>query len=73
MEDETRAFLILIVNSIATVLLWMIANMVVGIYIGFAFFEGSPNWKNIVYYVIAFVTFILLIKRLRNKWKDVEL
>lgn len=73
MEDETRAFLILIVNSIATVLLWMIANMVVGIYIGFAFFEGSPSWKNIVYYVIAFVTFILLIKRLRNKWKDVEL
>lgn len=73
MEDETRAFLILIVNSIAMVLLWMIANMVVGIYIGFAFFEGSPSWKNIVYYVIAFVTFILLIKRLRNKWKDVEL
>lgn len=73
MEDETRAFLILIVNSIATVLLWMIANMVVGIYIGFAFFEGSPGWKNIVYYIIAFVTFILLIKRLRNKWKDVEL
>ena len=71
MEDETRAFLILILNSIALVLIWMIANMIVGIYIGLAFFEGSPSWKNIVYYVAVVVTFIMLAKRLKNKWKDI--
>ncbi len=69
MEDETRAFLVLILNSIALTLIWMIANMMVGIYIGLAFFEGSPNWKNIVYYILALGTFILLVKRLRSKWK----
>lgn len=69
MEDETRAFLVLILNSIAITLIWMIANMLVGIYIGFAFFEGSPNWKNIVYYIAALATFILLVRRLRSKWK----
>ena len=69
MEDETRAFLILIVNSIALVLLWMIANMMVGIYMGLAFFEHSPSWKNILYYLVALVTFVLVIKRLVKKWK----
>ena len=71
MEDETRGFLILVLNSIALVILWMMANMLVGIYIGLAFYEDTPGWKNIVYYILALASFILLIKRLRSKWKDV--
>jgi len=69
MEDETRAFLILIVNSIAYVLLWMMANVFVGIYFGLAFFEGSPSWKNILYYVITFGTLFLICRMLKRKWK----
>ncbi len=68
MEDETRDFLVLVLNSIALMLLWMIANVFAGIYLGYAFFEGSPSWKNIVYYIISIVTFILVIRRLRRKW-----
>lgn len=71
MEDETRGFLILVLNSIALVILWMMANMLVGIYIGLAFYEDTPGWKNIVYYILALVSFILLVRRLRSKWKDV--
>ena len=69
MEDDTRAFLILIVNTIAWVLLWMIANLLVGIYWGFGFFEVHVSWKNILYYIIALATFILLIWHIRRKWK----
>jgi ABC-type glycerol-3-phosphate transport system permease component len=68
MEDDTREFLVLIINTIALVLLWMIANVLVGIYMGYAFFNGSPGWKNIVYYIISAVAFTLLIRRLRKKW-----
>ena len=69
MEDETRDFLILIVNTIAIVLLWMIANVLVGIYLNFAFFEDTPGWKNIVYYIGFITSLFFLIRHLRRKWK----
>jgi hypothetical protein len=69
MEDETRAFLILIINSMAYVLLWMMVNVLIGIYFGFAFFEGSPSWKNLLYYVLAFGTLFLILRMLKRKWK----
>jgi len=69
MEDDTRAFLVLIVNTIALVLLWMIANVLVGIYMGYAFFEGSPSWKNILYYIITLISFIFLVRRIWRKWE----
>lgn len=69
MENDTRAFLILILNTIAWVLIWMIANVLFGIFMGYAFYENSPGWGNIVYYIISGATFILLIWHLRKKWK----
>ena len=44
MEDETREFLVRILNTIAMVLLWMITNVFFGIFLGYAFFDGSPTW-----------------------------
>ncbi|HSN62217.1 MAG TPA: hypothetical protein VLR49_14855 [Ferruginibacter sp.] len=67
MEDDTRAFLVLILNTIAWVLLWMIANVLVGIYLGYAFFEGSPSWKNILYYILALTSLFFLIRRIKRK------
>ncbi len=69
MEDDTRAFLVLIANTIAWVLLWMIANVLVGIYMGYAFFETSPTWKNILYYTIALATLIFVARRIWRKWE----
>lgn len=69
MEDETRAFLILIANTLAWVLLWMIANVLVGIYLGYAFFEGSPSWKNILYYLVAIATLVYVARRIWRKWE----
>ncbi len=69
MEDDTRAFLMLILNTIAWVLLWMIANVLIGIYWGYAFFDEKISWQNIVYYIISLSTFILVIWHIRRKWK----
>ena len=69
MEDDTRAFLVLIVNTIAWVLLWMIANVLVGIYWGYGFYEDKVGWKNILYYILALGTLIFMIWYIRRKWK----
>jgi ABC-type glycerol-3-phosphate transport system permease component len=69
MEDETRGFLVLILNTISIVLLWMLTSMFFGIYLGYGFFETTIGWKNIVFYVLLLVTLFFLIRHLRRKWK----
>lgn len=69
MEDETREFLVRILNTVSIVLLWMMANVFIGIYKGFAFFEEKPNWANYLYYVFLVTSFVLLIVHLKRKWK----
>jgi ABC-type glycerol-3-phosphate transport system permease component len=69
MEDDTRGFLVLIVNTIALVLMWMIANVLVGIYWGYAFYEMNVSWKNIIYYILSLATLVLLVWYITRKWK----
>ncbi len=69
MEDETRDFLVKIANTIAMILLWMMANVFFGIYKQLGFFEGSPTWKNWLYYTLAVASLVWVIFYLRRKWK----
>ena len=69
MEDDTREFLVKIVNTISMVLLWMIACVFFGIFLEFAFFDGTPTWKNIVFYILFLVSLGFLIRYLIRKWK----
>jgi hypothetical protein len=68
MENETREFLVLIVNTVAWVLLWMMVNVFVGIYHGFAFFEGAPDAYNLIFYVWFLTSLFLLVRFLKKKW-----
>lgn len=70
MEDETRAFFVLIANSIALLLVWMIANILVGLYWGYAYFDGTPGWKNLLYYFISLVLFFFIARHIIRKWKN---
>jgi len=69
MEDETRAFLVKILQTISIVLLWMMINVFAGIYKGYAFFENKPDWTNYLYYFLFLASLIALIIHLRRKWK----
>jgi len=69
MEDDTRAFLVRILNTVAFVLLWMMLNVFIGIYKGFAFFTDKPDWTNWVYYLFLIISFAVLIIKLKRKWK----
>lgn len=70
MDEETQKFLLSIVNSIARILAWMIANLFFGMYMEWAFFEHTPELGNIIYYLLSVITFLWLLKYLRSKWKD---
>ncbi len=69
MEDDTRGFLVLIVNTISIVFIWMMTHVLLGIYFGLAFFEETPGWKNYLYYVILLASLFFLIRFIRRKWK----
>jgi hypothetical protein len=69
MEDETREFLVRILNTIAIVLLWMMLNVFFGFYKNYAFFDIKPDWTNYVFYVFSFASLIMLIIHLWRKWK----
>ena len=69
MDPDVKAFLLLIVNTLSWVMIWLMVNMTIGIYFGYAFFEGSPSTGNIIYGIFLLVSFILLFRLIRKKWK----
>lgn len=69
MEDDTRAFLIRIVQTVSIVLLWMMVNVFIGIYKNYAFFEDRPGWANYLYYAFFLISLAALIFHLIRKWK----
>ena len=69
MEDNTREFLVRIMQTISLLLLWLMLNVFAGMYKGLAYFEDTPGWKNYVYYVLSLASLIALILHLKRKWK----
>lgn len=69
-EQHIVPYLIKIVNTISTILIWMIANVFFGIYLGYGFFEGSPTLYNFIYYAVAIVSLVFLIRHIIKKWKS---
>lgn len=72
MEDETRWFFIVIVQTVSSLVLWMLINILCGLYFGLALFDERPTLKNYIYYVIAIGSFIWLVKYFVKKWKTVK-
>lgn len=70
MEEDVRAFLIKIVNTIAAIALCMMLNIILGIYFKLAFFDISPGWKNLLYYIFFIVSMLVLVRYLYRKWKS---
>jgi len=69
MEDDTKEFLVRILNTIAIVMVWMLLNVFFGFYYNYAFFDIKPGWTNYLFYVLSAGSFVLLIIHLKRKWK----
>jgi hypothetical protein len=68
-EEDTKEFLIRILQTISIVLLWMMVNVFFGFYKDYAFFERHPNWTNYLYYTLSGASLVLLVIHLWRKWK----
>jgi hypothetical protein len=68
-EEDPKDFLVRIVNTIAIVMLWMMANVFFGFYKDYAFFDQRLNWTNYLFYAFSLGSLIALIIYLYRKWK----
>ena len=69
MEDETREFLVRILNTIAIVLVWMMVNVFIGVYKGYGFYTTVPRLANYLYYAFLLISLAALLFHLQRKWK----
>lgn len=69
MEDDTRAFLVRVMQTVSIVLLWMMINVFLGLYKGYAFFKEQPTLANYVYYAFFLISLAVLLIHLKRKWK----
>lgn len=57
-----------IIKTITIVVIFLLIGLIVGIYLGFAFFEGKPSWQNLVFYIVYVFLFVVALKRIRRIW-----
>lgn len=69
MEEDTRAFLIKIIQTISLVLLWMLVNVFIGIYKEYGFMKDKFTWANGLFYAFSVGSLLWLIIHLKRKWK----
>lgn len=68
MEEETRAFLVRIANTLSLVLLWMMANVLAGFYFELAFYGSAQPYAHVLYYALSAISFVSLLLHLKRKW-----
>ena len=69
-DPDVKKFLLKVLNSVSLVLLWMMACATAGIYFKLGYSDGKPLIYTILFYAGMFITLLLLIRYLYNKWKD---
>ena len=71
MEPEVRKYLTTILNTMSMGLIWLLINTLFGIKMGLLFWgDTKPVW-HVVYYFCVVVSFVLLLRYIIKKWKEV--
>jgi hypothetical protein len=73
MEENTRNFLVLIMQTASSIILWLLTNIFFGIYLKYGLFETAPNAINILYYIFFIVGSFILFKYFKKRWKAIEI
>lgn len=73
MEDDTRLFLVTIMQTVSLIILWLLINIFVGLYLKMGLFEDTPSLKNILYYILFSGGCYLLYRHIKKKWDKVEI
>ncbi len=70
MEPEIKRFLWKIVKGISITLLWLLMNILLGLWLEWAFFYGRLNIFNILYYLWVLISLPALIYYVIRLWKS---
>lgn len=69
MEPEAQDFLKRIVQTVSVGILFLLLHMTFGLYLNWAFFEGTPTIGNIIYYLVFIASLTGLIYFYYKLWK----
>jgi hypothetical protein len=72
MEDNTKNFLILIMQTASSIILWLLINIFFGIYLKYGLFENTPTLMNILYYIIFIIGSFFLFKYFKKRWGTID-
>lgn len=73
MEDNAKNFLVLIVQTVSSIILWLMMNILFGLYLKYGLFTKTPSITNVVYYIIFIVGSFFLFKIFKKRWKAIDL
>jgi hypothetical protein len=68
MDPEMKQYFRKIINSLSYFILWLIFVLGIGLYFDLGRIVGNIDWINIIYYVLALISFMLLLRYLYRTW-----
>lgn len=68
MENDAKDFLLRVVRTLTSALLWLIVNVFIGIYMGWMFFYSKPTAGNYIFYIWMLGSLIALVFYFRKLW-----
>jgi len=70
MDPEVKLYFRKIMKSFSVGLLWMLCIATAGIFFQLGFVRDGFRWYNILFYVIAFFTLVMLLRYFYQLWKE---
>ena len=69
MDPEVRKYFGKIIRSFFWFLAWLMAVVTAGLFFKLGEINNGLKWYNLVFYFLAAISFILLVRRLYHTWK----
>ncbi len=69
MEEDAREFLVRVLNTISMASVWLIVNMVAGIYFELGIIHEKWTLLNVLFYLWFPASIVLLLWYFKKKWK----
>lgn len=68
MEPNMLRYFLLIANTVSVIIIWMLANLFFGLYLGYGYFYEGSKTVSAIYYAISVVSLIFLVRYIIKKW-----
>lgn len=71
-ENDAKDFLVVIVQTVSSLILWFLVNILLGIYLQYGMFKGTPSLINMLYYLFFAVGSFLLFRYFKKRWQKIK-